>query len=43
MVTDVHIEYVFQGLLDILDSRVTEFDHLSGVSTDDVVMLLMLE
>lgn len=41
MVRDLNAENVFNRLLDGLDARVAEFDHLARIGHDDVVVLLV--
>ena len=41
MIVDLDVKDLFDGLLDILDPGVAEFDHLAGIGQDDVVVLFV--
>ncbi len=36
-------EYLFESRLDILNSRIAEFQHFIGIGQDDVIVLLILK
>lgn len=41
MVLDFDVEYFFNRLFDIFNSRITEFDHFARIGQNDVVMLFV--